>query len=429
MKNRGVRSSAGGWIIAIMLVVVPVACDAQEDAAAAGDGLTDAQLQAMIDSLLPSISEASGLDVRRPVQSSTQAREDARAFIEQQLEEELGTGELEGTERAYKAFGLLPDTLDLRSLLLELYTEQVVGYYDPKTDQLYVVDGVTAETAAPVVAHELVHSLQDQHTDLEALIAGDRGNDRQMAAQAAAEGQATLVMIALQAAQTTGRAIDPAALPDLGPLLGPAMEAENAQFPVFRRAPRLIKRTLIFPYMGGAAFVQALLRSQPGTGPGVPFDEMLPQSTEQVLEPAEHFIGERDHPTDVELDQPTGGWTTVYTNTLGQLETSILLTEHLGEAAASAAQGWDGDRFALMEGPQGAEALVWYSVWDDPASADRFAGTYRRVLQQRADTRGLVERMEVEGRPVVRVVQAAGGTLPDESAIPAVVRLEERASL
>ena len=427
MKNRGVPSSMAGWIMAVLLlVVVPAGCDAQEDAATAGDGLTDTELEAMIDSLLPSISEASGLAVRRPVQSSMQEREDARAFIEQQLEEELGTGELEGTERAYKAFGLLPDTLDLRSLLLELYTEQVVGYYDPKTDQLYVVDGVAAETAAPVVAHELVHSLQDQHTDLEALIAGDRGNDRQLAAQAAAEGQATLVMIALQAAQTTGRAIDPAALPDLGPLLGPAMEAENSQFPVFRRAPRLIKRTLIFPYMGGAAFVQALLRSQPGTGPAVPFDELLPQSTEQVLEPAEHFIGQRDHPTDIELDQPAGGWTTVYTNTLGQLETSILLTEHLGEAAASAAQGWDGDRYALMEGPGGDEALIWYSVWDDSASADRFAVTYRRLLRQRAGTTGLVERMEVEGRPVVKVVSVPAGMDPAEVPAPAVTVLEER---
>ena len=426
MKNRGTWGGIVGWIVVLLLmVVVPAACDAQGDAAA-GDGLTDAQLEAMIDSLLPSISTASGLEVRREVRSSTQARVDARAFIEQQLDEELGAGELEGTERVYKAFGLLPDTLDLRSLLLELYTEQVVGYYDPKTDQLYVVEGVSAETAAPVVAHELVHSLQDQHVDLEALIAGDRGNDRQMAAQAAAEGQATLVMIALQAAQTTGRVMDPAALPDLGPLLGPAMEAENSQFPVFRRAPQLIKQTLIFPYMGGAAFVQALLRSQPGSDPAVPFDELLPQSTEQVMEPADHFLGERDHPTEIELAAPSGGWSTVYSNTLGQLETSILLSEHLGEAAVSAAQGWDGDRYALMERTGGGEALVWYSVWDDAAAADRFAGAYRRVLRQRGSAADVAERLEVEGRPVVRVVHALADTPSADLAVPGIVRLDER---
>ena len=34
-------------------------------------------------------------------------------------------------EGAGFALGPLPDTLQLRSLLLDLYTEQVAGYYDP----------------------------------------------------------------------------------------------------------------------------------------------------------------------------------------------------------------------------------------------------------------------------------------------------------
>ncbi len=387
------------------------ACEAQT-------GMSDDELRLMIDSLLPAIAEVSGMEVRREVQFAMQSREDARAFIEGQLEDELGPEELDGMERAYKAFGLLPDTLDLRGMLLDLYTEQVVGYYDPATDRLYVLDEATAETAGPVVAHELVHALQDQHTDLDSLVAKERGNDRRMAAQAAAEGQATLVMVALQAARMSGQPMDIAALPDLSQLLRPALEAENRQFPVFRRAPRLVKETLLFPYMAGAGFVQALFRAGAGDGPPIPFGGLLPQSTEQVLAPEARFLGERDRPTEVELGPAGQGWDVVYSNTLGQLEVSILLVEHLGEDHAGGARGWDGDRFALLRGPGGEQALVWYSVWDDDAAADAFAERFRSIGIARS-----VERFEHDGRAVLRAVVAEGSV--SDRALPELRALEE----
>ena len=46
-----------------------------------------------------------------------------------------------GEETAYKLFGMLPDSMDLRKFLLAVLNEQVVGYYDPATKVLYVVEG------------------------------------------------------------------------------------------------------------------------------------------------------------------------------------------------------------------------------------------------------------------------------------------------
>ncbi|MFW5951728.1 MAG: hypothetical protein ACOCVZ_06415 [Gemmatimonadota bacterium] len=425
---RGVLSG-----LAAVLLALPAGCGGHDR------GLSDAELTAMIDSLLPAIAEASGLEVRRPVRFAMQSRAEARAFIERQLDEQFGHEELGGMTGAYRAFGLIPDTLDLRALMLELLTEQVVGYYDPATDRLYVLDEAPAELAAPVVAHELVHALQDQRTDLDSLVAEERGNDRQMAAQAAAEGQAMLVMLALQAAELSGEPLDPGALPDLGPMMRPVLEAENAQFPVFQRAPRLIRETLVFPYIGGATFLQALFRRRGADGEiPVPFGDLLPQSTEQVLEPRRAFLDGRDIPTELELDDPGDGWSVIYENTLGMLETSILLSERIpsgaaggaaGEAGAagtapateesSSASGWDGDRYALVEDPGGGDALVWYSVWDDAAAADRVADALRKGPGGWA-----IERMEVDDRPVVRVVV---GSIPAE-AIPAVRSLEEVAT-
>lgn len=415
MKRRAERLVL--MAVAWAALVAPAGCGAQDEGA-----LTADRLEVIIDSLLPGIAEASGLAVRQPVRFALQPRADARAFIERQLDDELGQEDLMGAERVYKAFGLLPDTLDLRGLMLELLTEQVVGYYDPRTDRLYVVEGADATTAGPVVAHELVHALQDQHTDLDSLIAPERGNDRQLAAQAAAEGQAMLVMLAMQAAQAAGQPIDPGALPDLGPMMGPALEAENSQFPVFERSPRLIRETLIFPYVGGATFLQALYRQLEVGGPPVPFADLLPQSTEQVLHPRRAFLEDRDAPTEIQLEEPGRGWSPVYSNTLGEFETGILLSERSGDPDASAV-GWDGDRYELLQGPSGAEALIWYSVWDDEASADRAAD----VLQA-AEGDWQVERVSFSGRPVVRVLIARNGGVPSEDVIPAIASIEELAA-
>ncbi len=407
------RIGVAGVTLALGLALGAGACGAQDE-----PRMTDDQLRVMIDSLLPPIARVSGMDVRHPVGFAMQSRSDARSFIQDQLDEELGPRELSGMERAYKAFGLLPDTLDLRAMLLDLYVEQVVGYYDPASDTLYVLDEATAATAAPVVAHELVHALQDQYTDLDSLVARDRGNDRQMAAQAAAEGQAMLVMMGVQAARQSGQPIDLAALPDLSPLMAQAAEADYSQFPVFQRAPRLVRETMLFPYVAGVGFVQALFRAYRGAGPPVPFGDLLPQSTEQVMAPG-RFLSDRDAPTEIGLGEPGGGWSVVYSNTLGQLETSILLVEHLGEDAAGQARGWDGDRYALVEGPEGREALVWYVVWDDAASADRFAETLRGIGLARS-----VDRRTVDGRAMVAAV------LSDEAAaledLPGVASLAER---
>src|SRR5690606_10737884 len=69
-----------------------------------------------------------------------------------------------------------------------------------------------------------------------------------------------------------------------------------------------------------------------------------------------------------------------------------------------------GDRYRLLASPAGGHVFVWYTVWDDDAAANRFADAYRQVLRLRVAARqGMVERMTVAGRPVVRVGEAESG--------------------
>jgi hypothetical protein len=369
----------------------------------------------LVDSLLPALERISGLEVRAPIQTAVQRPADVAEYVDRRLAQQLPATELDGIRAAYAMFGLLPDTLDLRALLRDLYAEQIAGYYDPGTKTLYIVEGTPAGLR-PVLAHELVHAIQDQHTNLDSLIARSRGNDRQTAAQAAIEGHATLTMYALLAEEATGQPFDPAAMPDYAAPIRDAFEAQVTEFPVFRRAPRVIRETLLFPYADGAAFVQALWRQHAvGERPAAPFGALLPQSTEQVLQP-ERFVPVPDAPTELRFEDAP--WRAIFQNTLGQFETRLFLEQHAGPMPA-AAEGWDGDRYVLLEATDSARVLVWVSVWDTEEQANNFGRMASfAVGAEPLAGRGRVERFQLEGRPAVRVVigapalPAAGIPLP-----------------
>lgn len=388
----------------------PDADDAAADAAAVVDAQSPRDLASVVERMMPALERISGLDRVETLRVRRQSRDGARAYVAARLDEEMPPVERDAVRRTYVALGLLPDTLDLDALLLDLYTEQVLGYYDPKERTLFVVSGEDVDDLQPVIAHELVHALQDQHTDIDSLVAGDRGNDRQTAAHAALEGHAMLVMFALLAEQATDATVDPAALPDPALELGPAMAAQNDEYPVFRRAPAVIRETLLFPYLRGVSFVHALWSARrPLARYPAPLDSLLPQSTEQVMNPVDRFIRERDEPTIVELGAIPAGWRIAREDELGQLETAIFLEQHLGAAGRAAAEGWDGDRYALLVGATGAEVVWWRSVWDTEAAADAFGAAVRRAAAARGDRDVTVTRLEVDGRPVVTIVDAPAG--------------------
>ncbi len=389
-------------------------------AACSGDRKTESSprasgLDQLVDSVMPRLQVLAGLPKRGDIQMQLQGRDSLRKYLEVRMNEELPAVELEGIRATYVTLGLLPAELDLQRLLLDLYTEQVVGYYDPVSKKLFVVEDAQPDLLRPTVVHELVHALQDQHTNLDSLISRERGNDRQTAAQAAIEGHATMVMVAFMAEQQAHSPLDPRTLPDIGAAIRPSMEQQNSQFPIFRTAPRILRETLLFPYVSGAGFVQKLWVRPLETGFGEPYPaplgERLPQSTEQIMHPESRFLVSRDEPTDLAIE-PGAGRTT-RENTLGELETAIWLSEHLGEDAARFAQGWDGDRYRLLAGSTDAAGshpvLVWYSVWDDEAAANAFADAARRIAQKRGRA-SRVERISLNEQPVVRVIDADPGT-------------------
>src|SRR5437667_383372 len=65
-------------------------------------------------------------------------RAQVRDYVVHKFDQDLPPAELAGVQAAYRLFGLLPDSVDLRRTMIDLLTEQVAGYYDPDSSALYV---------------------------------------------------------------------------------------------------------------------------------------------------------------------------------------------------------------------------------------------------------------------------------------------------
>ena len=348
---------------------------------------SDATLRKLASELLPDLAARSGLELREPVRREMRSREELVRYLESKLDEELPEEEARATVEAYALFGLVPNTLDLREVLLALYTEQVAGFYEPDSTALFVMDDQPEALLEGLLVHELVHAVQDQWVDLGALTDPTLGSDRATAAQAAIEGHATLVMLEYMAEQAQGTPVDLGALPNFANLLRSQLEGARDQFPALAAAPPVIQESLLFAYLEGAGYVHGLWAQGDRVAP---FGEYLPKSTEQIL-------GGTADDVPIELAMSVSGADILHEDVLGRLELGVMLDQHLGPGSARFADGWGGDRYVLVEVGTGERGLIWYSVWDDEAARDRFVERFR-------DARGALgggaslEVMEVGGR-------------------------------
>lgn len=380
-------------MIALCLAAALASCDVD------AEKQSTTQVDAIARQVIPKVEKAVGLKFRKPPTIAVRSQEQVHAYLGRKLDQDLPPAELEQIATAYRLFRLIPDTLDLRTLLVGLYSEQVVGYYDPDSTTLYVVNKAPPEQLRLVLAHELVHALQGQYVPLDSLLDVRHQNDRRNAAQAVMEGQATLASIVAMMAKPVSN-LD---MPDFWGQYRETVRREQARMPVFSTAPLLIREGLIFPYLAGADFVRWFVRQYPDT---VPFGRRLPLSTEQILHP-DRYLRE-DRPADLRFvrgPEPT------YDDNLGEFETRILLTVLSGSESAgtAAAVGWAGDRYGVFPVESSTQrALVWWTVWDTDAAARRFAVLLEREWKKgaRANRRGVVERLELEGYPGVRLTDA-----------------------
>lgn len=353
--------------------------------------------QQLVDSLRPAVEQAAGLRFRAAPKVAMRSREQVRAYLAGKLEAELPESRARGMEAAYHLFGLLPDSIRLRPLLLELLSEQVVGYYDADSAMLFAVAGSPRDQLRLVMAHEMVHALQGQYLPLDSIFHDLRSNDRLTAAQAILEGQATVASIGIYTPGADRTADD-----DFWTMYGDQVREQQASMPVFTRAPLVVREGLIFPYVAGAEFMH-WWTTKSGHADTVPYGPRMPASTEQVLHPDRYASG--DAPLRIVIDSSGPA---LHEDVLGEMETRVLVAELLGSTRPDElpALGWGGDRYRVMDAA-GGPALVWYIVFDDPAAAARFERQAEKLAT--TDRPGYLARFEpvtLDGKPGARYVLA-----------------------
>ena len=313
-----------------------------------------------------------GLHPKTPVNPVLLDSTGLRAMLTKINAEQTDHQALAAEGRLLIDLGLLPAGSSLEQLELDLDAGQVIGFYDTVSKGLYVLSdsgGVGAIEKA-TFAHEYTHALQDQNFGLDKLgiDTADQG-DRDLARTSLAEGDATLSMMQWMTKNLSAL--------DLLTIAGdPSSAAQTEQFD---RAPAILRKTLLFPYEQGLAFVESASNKGGWAAVNKLYDSP-PDSTSQILHPELYASGVAPVPVTVPaVPASLSGWKLTMQDTLGELQLRTWLegespTDAATKIAASATAEWGGDRVGLYEGPGGAWAVVLRTEWRSAAGSDAFRG-------------------------------------------------------
>lgn len=273
------------------------------------------------------------------------------------------------------AFGLLQPGFDLQKFYIDLYSEQVAGYYDNQTKSMYVIsDEAFGGTERMTYAHEFTHTLQDQNYDIENGLkvntdACKVDTEYCAAVTALMEGDATLSEQFWLLRYSTN--LDKQQIQQF---------QQTYTSPVYDSAPAYMKQDFLFPYMQGFEFVNALY----GKDGWQSVDQAYanpPVSTEQILHPAKY---PNDKPIPVEVPDFTSvlgsDWKEIDRNVMGEWYISLILDAgnlpaiRLDETTAQkAAAGWGGDTYVFYtDSASSSFTMVWQSLWETSKDTDEF---------------------------------------------------------
>lgn len=320
-----------------------------------------------------------GLDFKNAVNRGLLTTDELRAKVEDDFFKDYTREDSVDEARLYSLFGWLNADYDLYSLYINLYSEQIAGYYDNITKEMYVIQGKDFTGAERMTyAHEFTHVLQDQNYDIQN---GLKINDEYCethseycyAVQALIEGDATVSEQQWLQQYAT--------LDDRKEIL---QFYASMQSPVFDSAPKFLTESMMFPYLSGMEFVQALYDEAGWRGVDAAYQNP-PVSSEQILHPD---LYPSEQPQEVNLPDIASilgtDWRELDSNEMGEYATRLLLTTGEDEdtriddkIAAAAAAGWGGDAYTAYWNDSTNQGILAFHIrWDSVNDAREFTTAF-----------------------------------------------------
>jgi hypothetical protein len=399
-----------GLVASALLLAFAVSTFAQNAPPQKETKITPEQTKELFRSMNQILAFASD-DTKLPIQHEVKrrliTREQVEKYILDKFKEDKDAKRMQSEEIVLKKFGLLDRDFQLQPFLVSLLKEQIAGYYDNKTKTVNLLDWVSPEEQKQVLAHELTHALQDQHTDLDKWepdapetvsknVTEDNDrlaiDERDTARDAVLEGQAMAVYLDYTL-KPAGKSL--LTSPDV--MRTPKEDLDTSgSSPIMDRAPLLLQQSLLFPYRDGLGFEQRLLKDKGAQyafagvldrPPSTSYEIMNPTAYERRVTapllqmPDVHGLLDPDYqPYDIGV--------------MGELDVRIL-TELFGgpDVAAILTPQWKGglyyavqSRKAVTPAQQAATssvALLYLSAWRSEGAAREFAKLYARELSKK----------------------------------------------
>ena len=128
----------------------------------------DPEVLSQMEQIEQEVEEIRGLPKAKDLDRKTLSQEELRQRVMEDFFVDYTEEEVRQDGIILNLFGLLERDFNLYELFVELYSEQIAGFYDDETKEMVVVQG--EEFAGPermTYAHEYTHALQDAQYDLE----------------------------------------------------------------------------------------------------------------------------------------------------------------------------------------------------------------------------------------------------------------------
>jgi hypothetical protein len=362
------------------------------------------ELFATVDDLLKFASDESQLPIKQAVKRKLTTRIAVEKYLTTKMNDDKDAKRMERSEIVLKKFGLLDRDFDLKTFLVSLLKEQIAGYYDSKTKTVNLLDWIEPDAQKPVLAHELTHALQDQHSDLEKWedqskedISRNVTEDNEhlatdeadTAREAVTEGQAMAVFVDYSL-RPLGQSLMTA--PDMVENLKDSMK-DSQDSPVLARAPLLLQESLLFPYREGLGFEQTLLKDTGVKGAFAGALDRPPSTSYEILHPKAY-----EHEQKIPLMRMPdvhglldANWTPYDVGVMGALDVRMVAELFGGETLASQLTPlWDGGVYFAAQRREAktpeqrastaSVALIYLSRWKSPEGALAFEKMYADEL-------------------------------------------------
>jgi hypothetical protein len=346
----------------------------------------------MVRTISPIIEDIRGLRFKKNVRVRVTDDAAARRHFELRMEQFWPKQKIRWDSRAYAQLGLLPDGNSLDELMLSVLEEQAGGFYDPDSQALVILSDMPSAIAPMLLAHELTHALDDQHSNIDTMLARVRDDDdRVTAVSSVVEGSAMLVTSIFLLRELGSGRLTAQSLIEF-------QRSEAGQAERLKQAPPLLQRTLVAPYLVGQSFLLRGATSQPRGG--FPIKDVNwafehpPSSTEQLLHPEKYWQADlRDVPGEVALIDPASmlgsGWRLVSSGTLGELVLAVMTglggvnpasqeTTQLRFWTNAPSAGWRGDRYYFCVRENRAVTIL-ATLWDSASDALEFAAAIEEI--------------------------------------------------